>query len=782
MKKNLSLTALLLTAGLAAGCGSDQETGFFGVPNPQPSASPTAPAPKGLLDRHRFSLLPNIAPSDMFNKNESDTAAPADFNEDGRMDAVLSRTSGKAYVFLQNDLGDFDRSEVNIPNLMLVQAGDVTGDGHADLVGLTDDGSQVNLVVCAGTGTGTFAPPSSSVALPNVASEVDLQLADLNGDNRMDAVISATQSGTSVLLSALASGSSFAAPVATTLNGGSPVGRGFAVGNLVGSSSLDVAIAVDNGVQIFTGNGDGTFTFDRTLSFPEAPNSVAIADFDRATGMDVLAASGNSFTVRLFLNQSGAFGEASSSPYTFAAPPTTNPRRLVAGDVNGDQVPDAILVGSDNRAYVNAGSSASPIFPVAPPLNFVGLGEGPADLFLADLNADGRLDIGAALEPGYFARLNGTGTGFFLPAVLGYQKFTADRGDVNGDNREDVVAYGGNNQEMLVFLRAADGSLPSTPSFDITVGANADNLLLADMDHDGKLDVVLGGANFSSVSIFKNPGDGQFPASATATVNFSQGIGNFQVGHLNGDEFPDIVGCNAGDANLQLALSTGSLTYNTSTVNTNGAADAFDLALADIDRDGHLDVVVAENTLGLEIFRNPNGDGTFTAQQVAVPDARLTAVGTGDLNGDGAPDVAAAETGDDNDPGNVFAFLNNGQGSLNNPTVLNDVPLSAPAEVEIGDLNQDGCNDIFVSDQDAHGCLVLTGTGDGITFRSGSMIHTGDPVASPHSLLLTDVDGDGSKELIFATGAGTWLSVFTLLALVGFRVAADRRRRETPSV
>ena len=202
-------------------------------------------------------------------------------------------------------------------------------------------------------------------------------------------------------------------------------------------------------------------------------------------------------------------------------------------------------------------------------------------------------------------------------------------------------------------------------------------------------------------------GDGTFQdqapfgvgAAPSSTVEF---VGNLVVGDFNGDGQPDL------------------------------AATYFDSVA------GSGDVSVL---LG-------NGDGTFRAQAPFVVGADPTSLVVGDFNGDGRPDLAVGDAGDlyfggGTDPGSIFVFLGQGDGTFQ---LSGRIGADSPTSLVTGDFNGDGRPDLAAASIYSDDITVLLGNGDG-TFRAQEPFGVG---AVPTSLVTGDFDGDGWPDLAVA--------------------------------
>jgi hypothetical protein len=268
-----------------------------------------------------------------------------------------------------------------------------------------------------------------------------------------------------------------------------------------------------------------------------------------------------------------------------------------------------------------------------------------------------------------------------------------------------------------------------------------------DLNGDGKLDLVLTAYPYGSVSILLGNGDGTFQGAGTY---FSGGAANsVVVADLNEDGHPDLVVANGGGdrGSLGVLLGNGDGTFQSTVNYDSGGYEARSVAVGDLNRDGHLDLVVANcspdysnacNGVGRVGVLLGNGDGTF---QLPVA---YTSGGTGansvaiaDFNGDGKLDVVVASTCADPRncmTGTVGVLYGNGNGTLQLPIVYP----GGGEGLAVGDLNADGKPDIVTP------VSILLNMGDG-TFAPPVSY---DPGGGSLSCAITDVNGDSRPDLI----------------------------------
>jgi hypothetical protein len=173
-----------------------------------------------------------------------------------------------------------------------------------------------------------------------------------------------------------------------------------------------------------------------------------------------------------------------------------------------------------------------------------------------------------------------------------------------------------------------------------------------------------------------------------------------------------------------------------------------DIALADMDGDGRLDLVACSNQTNRVSIALDNGDGSFDYTLGPIAGVVPFAVATADLDGDGLPDVVTANHG----AGTISVMFNLGDGALTDPLQIPAGP--RPAEVHAADLDGDGADDLIVADALDHEVRVLMNRAFG-DLETLPPIPTG---SSPASIATAHLDADGRLDLAIANaGSGNVL-------------------------
>jgi hypothetical protein len=319
-------------------------------------------------------------------------------------------------------------------------------------------------------------------------------------------------------------------------SGGLPFNEPF-VGDFNGDGKLDVANMVGSTIEVFLGNGDGTFQSPVfSNSSLQGAGLAALGDFNNDGKLDLIAEDfyGDDYTY--LGNGDGTFTEVSTNWGDW-------PGGTVVADLNRDGNLDVVDEGSEEGASGTDTELGNGAGVFSPKWNGSVTNQTTGFCAVADFNHDGKLDIACPGSPNYgngvaVAFGNGDGT-FGTPTeyatpVVG---FTVLAGDVNGDGKLDLVTDGG-----WVLLGNGDGTFntPSGPAFSGLAFPQ-----LVDINADGKLDVVgsafdvgaLRGVN-STLVVLGN-GDGTFQTPVAQEISWGSGIVGW--GDFNGDGKLDAV-------------------------------------------------------------------------------------------------------------------------------------------------------------------------------------------------------------------------------------------------
>jgi hypothetical protein len=338
----------------------------------------------------------------------------------------------------------------------------------------------------------------------------------------------------------------------------------------------------------------------------------------------------------------------------------------------------------------------------------------PLGLAVADVNGDGKRDIITANNGSSMVGvLLGNGTGTFqavttTSAGSGSQPYSLVVADVNADGKPDVLTANYGTSSVGVLLGTGTGTFAPAVAYSTGSGSQPFDLAVADVNGDGKLDIISANTFTYEVGVLLGTGAGTF----AAVVPYSTGPNSptkVAIGDVNADGKPDIVAAVSGAVGVLLGTGTGTGTFQA--ISTTPLSNSpRKLALADVNADGRLDVVtVSDNGSGFVSVLQGTGTGTFAAavNYAMSSNSFSNGVAVTDVSGDGKPDVLTAN------PGNytVGVLKNNGTGTFAAvQTFSAGSSGSMPYEVTAADVNGDSKPDILTANVSTNTVSVLLNT------------------------------------------------------------------------
>jgi uncharacterized protein (TIGR03437 family) len=564
------------------------------------------------------------------------------------------------------------------------------------------------------------------------------------------------------------------APSSTSSESSPPSGEAaqdVALGDFNGDGITDSANLTPTGIEVNLFQADGTFS---TTSYPISgiqTSSIVAVDFNGDGNLDLAVplapdSSGQGHVAILLGRGDGTFG----APSNIAAGPY--PFYLATGDFNADGKTDLAItnapsdIGTASTVSVLLGKGNGSF---ATPVSY-DVGNFPGTLVAADFNGDGKVDLAALDNATGLAYVNkvwvllGKGDGTFQPAVStatgtlsGYLSYT----DLNHDGKLDILIADQIGSDMAVLMGNGDGTFQRPTLY--LAAAQPTAVAIVPLG-DGNTALLLSDANDNIVLGFaESNGTVDIPPLQT----IGQSTAAIVTGDVNGDGQPDLVISDPVAGSVYVLPASGKGAFGSPTTysagNTPGA-----LALADLNGDGKLDAIVGTAS-GLGVLLGTGGGAFGTAQFYTAGDS-FGSVATADFNGDGKPDVAAVDA----TAGGVTVFLGNGDGTLQTGNPISFSPSFIPLSVAAGDVNKDGKADLIValgaSGQGQPGAIaILLGNGNG-TFQAprinalpGPIIQQTIGAAATAGLAVGDLNRDGIPDVVTAINGATSNQVAVLL-------------------
>lgn len=683
-------------------------------------------------------------------------------------------------------------SRVDIPvgaNLQLLVPADIDGDGKVDLIASRESASSISVYRNTST-TGSFTTSSFATGF-NFATNTPawgIEPADLDGDGKLDLIVANYEPGGTFV----------------------SVFRNTATSGVINNSSFATRLDLP--------------------SLASAPYFLAVHDMDSDGKPDIVSSIATSAGIAVQRNLSTPGNIMFSSPIFLQT--GLLPVRPVIEDFDGDGKKDLAFLHYNStfmslyRNISTPGSLTTASFSTRvdiPVPQFM------YDLRAADLDNDGKPDLVASYNNNSTSAqiyvfknqaTSGSLTTSSFAAAFAYTTLTGPNhlalADVTGDGKIDIVSSNYQNTTLSVLRNTTSASIIDANSFatriDLAVGSisgSGGGTAIADFDGDGRMDLATPNKNATAFSLFRNQASFA-PPTITSFAPASGALGttvaitgtNFSAVSANNIVYFGAVRANVtaatatqltvvvpvGAGSHPISVTTNNLTAYTNTnyrvTNSTGIAiDAsslqtrsdfitqsspYKVTAADIDNDGKLDLISANASGSITLFKNTAVNGVLNSSSfengvnypAPVNIAGPTSVLTADFDGDGKLDIATANYGNS---ASFSVFRNKHiSGSFTSGSLEDreDFPTqNGTFELASGDLDLDGKPDIVVVSDGLNIISVYRNVSvpGNIAFATKQDYPAG---AQPSGVEIADIDGDGKPEVLTANFAASTLSVF----------------------
>lgn len=672
----------------------------------------------------------------------------ADFDGDGVLDVAVTRPSSSSLAIFYGKGDGTLRPLVNVllgSQLGSTSAADFDGDGHPDVAVVTNTNGGGGALYVAHTVVPPFCDPlfeGPSSGLSEFSGTAGLAVVDVNQDGKPDAVTTERFRGQVSVVLGLGNGT-FGASTPY------PVGalpQSLVAGQFDPDSETDLAVVNtnSNSVSVLPGATNGTFGSSTDYGVGTYPVQLVSGDLDHDAGIDLVAVNPMTGNVSVLLgNGDDTFEPARNTDAG------VSPVALALADVDHDGWVDVVTANQkDLSVLLNLGDG------VLAPAVHLGPVEAPKGIAAADLDGNGWADLvvchGADAGVSIYSNDGGTLIETARYATLSPLPATPVPcqapiiGDINGDQRPDLLVANNNGHSVGVLLAQPQGGFELTDT--VTTGVSPVSLGLADFDGDGIPDLATADA-LAGPTVVHGFGDGTFRAvpmrslvnapSNAVTGDFNRD-GRLDVLVLDGDELSVLLG--NGDGTLQLPAEYAP----DAGLGLGSGVGAKRIAIADFDGDGALDVVSANSLVNTVSFARGNGTGGFLPPTNINAGTTTWRIASADVNNDGRPDIVLAGT----TVADVRTLLNQGGGTFGSPITASGFSTSAfTDEIYVTDVSGDGKPDIVTGSSSAGKVQVAVGNGNG-TFDAPMLY------SAPFSALaFGDFDNDGKVDILVSNSS-----------------------------
>jgi hypothetical protein len=354
----------------------------------------------------------------------------------------------------------------------------------------------------------------------------------------------------------------------------------------------------------------------------------------------------------------------------------------------------------------------------------------------------------------------GGGSGFFVSSFLpkidssaGLGTVNLNTADIDGDGKPDVAAVSDVRNVVFVYHNnSTNGSISLSSKITLVTGEKPTSVVFADLDGDGRLDLVIANSGDSSISVLRN-------TSVSNSISFGSKTdyrtGKSAVGvaacDFDNDGKPDIATVNGADNSVSVlrnSSTAGNISFAPKADFSTGN-NPTSIAVSDLNGDGKQDIAVTNyNDNSISVLRNISTSGSIAFNpKVDFPAiSKPIAIAIADFDKNNKPDIAIA--GDIQPRFTILKNLSTGGNEVFSATT-NYAVGAAAYSISVADMDGDGMPDIATANGDASTVSVFKNRSvvDTITFANRFDYSVGN---YPYGLSIADMDGDGKPEIISA--------------------------------
>jgi FG-GAP-like repeat len=323
--------------------------------------------------------------------------------------------------------------------------------------------------------------------------------------------------------------------------------------------------------------------------------------------------------------------------------------------------------------------------------------------------------------------------------------------DFNRDDHTDLVVANSTDSSLSIFLNDGQGNFTEAKGSPFFVNRYPNDIAITDFNNDGNLDLCIANTEARLLSLFSGNGRGQFQqvTNSPFAVHSRPHTHGIAAADFNSDGYIDLATDDWGENKILIIFGDGKGNFGKETSFNVGNRPYQRLRSADVNKDSKPDIVTTNLEGNNATVLLSNGNGTFTEPKGSpFPcGAAPFGVAIGDINGDDNPDLAIVNsptiTAESKGQDGLWILLSNGKGEFSTLTGSPFRTGKSPSRVAIGDLNNDGVNDIAVTNYNDKSICVFYMAKNGV--QKNQTIQVGN---RPDGIAMQDLNDDRKKDIV----------------------------------
>ena len=623
---------------------------------------------------------------------------------------------------------------------------DLNGDGILDLVIANSNTDSIG--VSFGFGDGRFSKPQI-YSTGYLSSPYSVAIDDINGDQQFDIAVANFRTHTISIFLGLGNGN---LTLDKTLSTGIARPLMIVLGHLNKDRFMDLVV-VHFGTQnigVYLTQIDGNYSSPIIYSTGDdsIPYSIDLADLNNDSFLDIVVANLGTSTIIVFFNHgNGRFFKQTLYSTGFNG----RPNCLTIADIDHDTYSDLIIANVQNGTIVIWFGNENGTFER---VNQVETNtDGQSFIVVHDFNQDSLLDIAiSSTWMNQISILLGFGNGSFMTSrryFTGYSSlpFALVAGDFNQDDRQDLVVVNNGANNIGVFLGYDSGVFQLYQEYETGPESNPKSIVLADFNEDGIIDIVVGNTQTNTIGVYLSKTDGFYLNQTIYSTGLDSSLSYVTQADVNHDQHIDIIFTASRGNFLGLFFGNGRGSFeNLTTVMLSKDSSPHTVAVGDLNHDSNIDLVIGKYGIANIGILLGQGDGNFENETLYMTESIISPeiVALADLNKDTHIDIIVV----DSLSNNFSIFYGDGTGQYTNGTIYtSNFGLSATS-VTIDDVNGDGHLDIVIAYSLSHNIGIFLGYSNQ-TFFNTEMYPT-DVYSPPYSVTIADFNNDHISDIIVA--------------------------------